>query len=75
MAARRACWDIGSQDLRLPENITFERIGIYDHLTPKLQALLHIAPTTSKLNMITNFVGQKMQLSSFARITGSFSVP
>ena len=32
MATRRASWDISSQDLGLPENITFERIGIYSHL-------------------------------------------
>ena len=36
MATRRASWDISSQDLGLPENISFERIGIYSHLTPKL---------------------------------------
>ena len=41
MATRRASWDISSQDLGLPENISFERIGIYSHLTPKLQGLLH----------------------------------
>ncbi|XP_068757509.1 uncharacterized protein [Montipora capricornis] len=38
MAARRA-----SEDLGLPSDITFERIGIYDHLTPKLQELLRSA--------------------------------
>lgn len=43
MATRRASWDISSQDLGLPENISFERIGIYSHLTPKLQGRLHSA--------------------------------
>ena len=43
MATRRAFWDISSQDLGLPENISFERIGIYSHLTPKLQGRLHSA--------------------------------
>ena len=63
MAARRASWDISSQELGLPENITFERIGIYS----RSYKSFFIAPTTSKLNMATNYVGQKMQLSSFPK--------
>ena len=43
MAARRMTGQIRPSDLGLPDNITFERIGIYDHLTPKLQELLHSA--------------------------------
>ena len=43
MAARRASGNISSEDLGLPSDTTFERIGIYDHLTPKLQQLLHSA--------------------------------
>ena len=43
MAARRASSSINSEDLGLPSDITFERIGIYDHLTPRLQELLHSA--------------------------------
>ena len=43
MAARRATGNINSDDLGLPSDIPFERIGIYDHLTPKLQELLYSA--------------------------------
>ena len=43
MAVRRACGNISSEDLGFSSDITFERIGIYDHLTPKLQELLHSA--------------------------------
>ena len=43
MAARRASGNISSENLGLPGDITFERIGIYKHLTPKLQELLHSA--------------------------------
>ena len=39
MAARRASHNICSYDIGLPENITFERIVIYDYLTPKLHDL------------------------------------
>ena len=63
MAGRRASWDISSQELGLPENITFERIGIYS----RSYKSFFIVPTTSNLNMATNYVGQKMQLSSFPK--------
>ena len=43
MAARRASRNISAEDLGLPKDITFEGIGIYDRLTPKLQELLHNA--------------------------------
>ena len=43
MAARRASFDISLEDLGPPNDVSFERIGIYDHLTPKLQELLHSA--------------------------------
>ena len=43
MAAWRASGNISSEDLGLPSDTTLERIGIYDHLTPKLQELLHSA--------------------------------
>ena len=43
MAARRASHNICSYDIGLPENITFERIVIYDYLTLKLQELNHSA--------------------------------
>lgn len=36
MVARKASIHISSEDLGLPNNISLERIGIYDHLTPKL---------------------------------------
>ena len=43
MAARRASGNNSSEDLGLPSDITFERSGIYEHRTPKLQELLHSA--------------------------------
>ena len=44
MADRRASGNISSEDLvDLPSDIVFERIGIYEQLTPKLQKLLHSA--------------------------------
>ena len=43
MASRRASGNISSEDLGPPSDIIFERIGIYKHLSPKLQKLLHSA--------------------------------
>ena len=43
MAARRASHNISSYGIGLPEKITFERVVIYDYLTPKLQELHHSA--------------------------------
>ena len=41
MAARRASRNTSPEDLGLPSDIAFERIGTYEHLIPKLQNLLY----------------------------------
>ena len=50
MAARVATRNLSSTDLGLPPDVNFQRIGIYQHLTPKLQELLYRANTVKTQN-------------------------